>query len=525
MAFDWILAAGMALSAVLAAVGAVLILAALQAGSRPAAHGFFNDDAGDVTFLFDGDALVDATPGGRTILSLGPQIGTPFARLVAHLSERFPTISDRLSHLAEDGHFILSGAEVGGVVSCHLLDAELRGGLTRISLLANGVSDRTHDSLSYNAMGHELATLRTTVSRAPYLIWREDAADRVIWANAAYLMEAAEHLPADQDLTWPLPRLFERAVSVEATSGQRLYLERADRGRRWYDVRTVPDDQGRLSFALPADAVVQAEGSLRGFMQTLTKTFAHLPTGLAIFDRQRQLQLFNPALVDLCGLQPDFLSMRPTLFAFLDAMRDGNMIPEPKDYRGWRKKMSELERAASTGLYEETWSLPSGQTYRVIGRPHPNGALALMFDDISTETLRTRRYRADIELGQAVIDAMEDAVAVFAPSGALVMINAAYVDLWGHDPATTLADTGITRLSARWRAHSGPTQLWADAEAFLTTVGARDACCGDVRLLDGRLVACSFKDLQGGATMASFRPIQHGVPQADIAQSQSRKLA
>ena len=44
---------------------------------------------------------------------------------------------------------------------------------------------------------------------------------------------------------------------------------------------------------------MQAETALRGFMQTLAKTFAHLPTGLAIFDQHRQLALFNPALAPL----------------------------------------------------------------------------------------------------------------------------------------------------------------------------------------------------------------------------------
>ena len=186
----------------------------------------------------------------------------------------------------------------------------------------------------------------------------------------------------------------------------------------------VGEGEQRLIFALPADAAVQAETALRDFMQTLTKTFAHLHVGLAIFDQQRQLQLFNPALLDLTGLPVDFLSMRPSLLSVLDAMRDRNMIPEPKDYRGWRRQLVELEKAAASGLYEETWSLPGGQTYRVIGRPHPNGAIALMFEDISGEMLRTRRYRADLELGQSVIDQMDEAIAVFSEGGQLVMSNA-----------------------------------------------------------------------------------------------------
>jgi hypothetical protein len=45
---------------------------------------------------------------------------------------------------------------------------------------------------------------------------------------------------------------------------------------------------------LAADSAVQAETALREFMQTLTKTFADLPIGLAIFDRSRVLADVQP---------------------------------------------------------------------------------------------------------------------------------------------------------------------------------------------------------------------------------------
>lgn len=521
MAFDWVLAAGMALAAVLAALGGVFILAALQAGSRDGPYSIFDGPPNEITFLFDGDTMVDATAGARAILALGPQVGSPLSRLLAHLSVRFSGLEERLLALPVEGQFTLPAAHNDD----ELLRAELRGGLTRISLLPAQDARRMSDGLSLIAMDQELSTLRSTVSSAPYLIWREDTDDQVIWANAAYLLEAADRLAPDEDLSWPLPRLFAQAVSVQAASGQRLFLNKADQGKQWFDVRSVLDNGDRLSYALPADAVVQAETTLRDFMQTLTKTFAHLPTGLAIFDRQRQLQLFNPALVDLTGLQPDFLTMRPALFAVLDAMRDRNMIPEPKNYRTWRKQMTDLEKAAASGLYEETWNLPSGQTYRVIGRPYPNGALALMFEDISTEMTRTRRYRADLELGQSVIDAMEDAMAVFAQSGLLVMTNTAYADLWGHDPATALTDGNIAGVTAHWRAQSAPTVQWAEVENFLTTIGARGPWAGEVRLLDGRLVSFRIKGLQGGARLVSFRVINHAAKKHTVPIDDPHKTA
>ena len=245
-------------------------------------------------------------------------------------------------------------------------------------------------------------------------------------------------------------------------------------------------------------------------------------SGLAIFDNQRQLQLFNPALLDLTGLPVDFLSMRPSLLSVLDAMRDRNMIPEPKDYRGWRRQLVELEKAAASGLYEETWSLPGGQTYRVIGRPHPNGAIALMFEDISGEMLRTRRYRADLELGQSVIDQLDEAIAVFSEGGQLVMTNVAYSQIWGGDPATTLEDGSLWTLCAQWRKQSAPNPIWGQLEDFAANQGDRSQWRAEARLLDGRMVDCRFAPLAGGATLTAFRVREVGGPTAVAGEAELR---
>ena len=131
-----------------------------------------------------------------------------------------------------------------------------------------------------------------------------------------------------------------------------------------------------------------------------------------------------------------------------------------------------------------------------------------MIEDISSEMLRTRRYRADLELGQSVIDHMDEAIAVFSQSGQLVMSNNSYAGLWGHDPAETLADNTVRTLSARWRAQSAPSAIWAEVEEYVATVGDRDNWRGEVRLLDGRLIGCRFAPLAGGSTLASFRLMQ-----------------
>ena len=171
--------------------------------------------------------------------------------------------------------------------------------------------------------------------------------------------------------------------------------------------------------------------------------------------------------------------------------------------------MSELEKAASSGLYEETWNLPSGQTYRVVGRPHPNGALAFMFDDISTEMSRIRRFRADLELGQSVLDAVDQAVAVFSSGGSLVLANSSYAALWDHDPAGNLGQNSLKQICKWWQERSAPSSFWAEAEAFCSTAANCDMLVGEVRLLDGRLIHCELRALPGGATLVKFSTAEH----------------
>ena len=492
---------------------------------KGAPSSIFSEQPVATVFLFDGEVLVDSTPSAKALLNATQASGSAWIKVHAYLGRYFPDLDVQLARLPAEGAMTLSSAPGEGRPL--VLQADMQGGLMRLVLVDPDNDDAApgQDLMALRAMSEELDFLRQAVTKAPVLIWRERENGDVTWANASYMLRVGDLGEAGQDLSWPLPRLFERTASAQGMAGQRQKLTLSGGRAAWYDLILTGEGNGQLVFALPADAAVQAETGLRDFMQTLTKTFAHLHVGLAIFDAQRQLQLFNPALLDLTGLPVDFLSMRPSLLSVLDAMRDRNMIPEPKDYRGWRRQLVELEKAAASGLYEETWSLPGGQTYRVIGRPHPNGAIALMIEDISGEMLRTRRYRADLELGQSVIDQLDEAIAVFSEGGQLVMSNATYGQIWGGDPSMTLEDGSLWTLCAQWRRLSAPNPIWSQVEDFAANQGDRSQWRAEVRMLDGRLVDCRFAPLAGGATLTAFRVRDVASAKATLAEDAALRRA
>ncbi|CAM3161339.1 PAS-domain containing protein [Paracoccus nototheniae] len=472
-----------------------------------------------MVFLFQAGRLVDATPPARALLDRGGPADDDWTRLMRWIGPRFPDAPTRLTHLPRRGRVEIVGQQGQGHATLRLLAEELGHGLSRLTVTDPGADHAgiVVDSMSLQAMEEELQLLRGALDQTPMLVWRQDADDRVTWANGAYLRHAETQ--DDGALGWPLPRLLDvpRPIPGTEPAPRRATLE--DRGIvSWYDCHSHPMGDQVMMFALPADAAVRAERSLREFVQTLTKTFADLPIGLAIFDQGRKLQLFNPALIDLTHLPTGFLTARPSLMDFLDQLREQRMVPEPKDYRSWRQHMTNLESAAATGHHAETWSLPGGQTYRVTGRPHPGGAVAFLFENITTEISVTRRFRAELLLSAQVLDGLDDAVAVFTAAGQMVLSNRAYRKLWGPPPAS-LAD-----MIAGWQAASPPHPgLTALCAALTLADEAPEGAAQDGEAmtgLQGQDLNWTVTDLSGGRRMLRFHTAQGHAPvaQGSVAQ-------
>jgi PAS domain-containing protein len=485
---------------------ALLLLSAITAPAKKTARTLLSEAVHECVFIFDDETLIDATPRARRILATGPRGMSDWSRFGVIFGPRFPDFSDKIGGLAEAGQMQWTSSDTPAVK----IHAEWWDGLARI-VLDERMSDGPLvdiDRQSLAAMEEELDTLRGTTDHAPFLVWKQAVNGQITWANQTYLSLAASFYPDETVPSWPPGVIFTKSGAEGwplSEGSSRCALEMHDNTINWYEISARPLGEETLFFADQVNGTVRAEDALRSFVQTLTKTFAQLPIGLAIFDRKRQLVLFNPALTDLSSLPAEFLISKPTLYAFLDRLREKRMVPEPKDYKGWRDQMAELEVGATNGTYEENWALPTGQTYRVTGRPHPDGAVAFLFEDISAEISLTRRFRSDLELGQAVIDSLQDAIVVFSPNGVVAITNASFVRLWGLDPSTAFGDMGIADVTAHWKASTSPDPLWDLAQRFVNGHDERLEWSAEALLLSGQKLQCRFRPLTGGFTMVSFR--------------------
>ncbi|RPE64738.1 PAS domain-containing protein [Pacificibacter maritimus] len=498
--------AGLGLGALCIAFIALYALATL--GDRKALAQSINLQASenDVIFLFEDETLVNATHAAHSVLARAADVGSDWSRLLSVILTRFPTIQSEISHLSD-----LGSLEIESKDGSTLLRAEWRNGYARLTLLDTDSMHNSQVNMDQHALialEQELDTLRATTDLVPFLVWRELDDGTISWANAAYTAMADSTLEAGEIPIWPPKAIFDTQQLRTTNSGDFMRLNSIldPSGEKPYEVFPMSLDDGTLFTAMPAERTLAAERTLREFRQTLTKTFAHLTIGLAIFDKDRNLVLFNPALHDLTALPIEFLSMRPALTAFLDRLRDTKMMPEPKDYKSWRHEISALESAASIGTYEEIWSLHGGVTYRVTGRPHPDGAIAFLFENISAEMSLTRRFRSEIETSQAVFDSLNEAIAVFENDGTLLMANSAYKTLWGTDDTDNNKEVSVLDATRVWHAKCAPSPIWGDVRDFVGRIGERNEWESTTRLWDGRRVHCRFVPLANGQTLSGFTP-------------------
>jgi len=353
----------------------------------------------------------------------------------------------------------------------------------------------------------EIEHLRLAGKHAPTPIWRRDLVGQVTWANRAYL-DLVDKIRPEQAGVWPIPDLFGELIPVSLPSPpsrRRGSLETANGMRRWFELSTEVLDDGLILSATPIDGTVEAEEALRSFLQTLTGTFAQLSTGLAIFDKRRQMVMFNPAFVDLTRLEPGWLTTRPGLSTVFDRLRDMNMLPEPRDYKDWRDRLGAVENVPTQGMFEETWSLPGGEVYRVNARPHHDGGIALLIENISVEMGQTRRFRSELEMCQSVIDALGDSIVVFSNTGHQLMSNRAYRDMWNIADEDEAGDVpSILDASRHWQRLGQPAPLWGEIRDFVNTANRRTEWSDNARLRDGTGLSCRVIPLAGGATLIAF---------------------
>lgn len=437
-------------------------------------------------FLFRAGALIDANPAALRICAETPVEAFDWEALRQKLSGNFPDFPYTQGASHDRDLTVLKSKDPA---DASIVTLDQWNDVARVTLEQDDAPNVARRTAILQAM-----------FQAPNPIWKANPSGTVVWRNNAY-----KALGASLGFPAKCPALFDVSEVVPGDPPQRFRLSSLDDSHaRWFNVTAVHAGPDIMYYASEADAEVFAQDAQRSYVQTFSKTFAQLSTGLAIFDKDQKLVLFNPALRDLTGLSASFLSQLCDINAFFDQLRERHVVPTPAGNIQWRKQIALIIDAAQKGEYSEAWTLPSGVTYRVTGRPHPDGALAFLFEDITAEITITRRFRSELEQAHNILDTLDTAMIVFAATGQVRLSNRAYQDMWKCDPDSSFAEYTLRDALAHWTADCHPTTVWPKLQSRVLSTTDRSSWDAPVVTRGGVNLTIKVSPVAGGMTLVTF---------------------
>jgi len=344
-------------------------------------------------------------------------------------------------------------------------------------------------------------------------IWLARSSGEMLWANQAWLRAVeAPTLESARKRKLSFDKGADAIAREAVSAGQPQLAQRwitVDGRRRAFQITAKPLPGGLVAVAaLDVTDAEEAKDQLKRHIEAQGETFDQIGEAVAIFSPQKTLMFHNAAFAQMWGLEPAWLADKPTHGEILDRLRQRRRLPETADYAGW--KAAELRRYEELGRgHDEIWPLPDGRTLRIVRQLHPTGGLLLLFSDITDELKLKAQYNGLIQVQQATLDKLSDAVAVFGSDGRLRLHNDAFSRLWDVTGPQLLAAgdfDGVVEHCVR-RVHD--LALWNDLKARVTDTDpqARTPLTGEVRTSDRRIFAYQSRPLPDGATLIAFSDI------------------
>ena len=337
----------------------------------------------------------------------------------------------------------------------------------------------------------------------PFPIWKLDDENRLQFFNPAFTAAGGND--------WLLADIAANPSTAAVRTRQN---HRADRQRlfapkisKWFEILEVQrPDLGKIGFALPADDSVQAELANEKLRLVLTQTFAHISEGVAIFDTNRKLVIFNPALSDIFETDSVWFAGMPTLREFLDKLRSEHKIPTPHEFHDWRRLRNSMENVGLSENYQDIWQIPNGRTIRVNGRSHSVDSAAFIFEDVTEQTLTLGHLRNELALLNAIMPELSEGIAIFDLAGNLVCSNKALLEIWDETEARESGSGTLALLTNYWRAKCLPNSFWGELREFVGGYSARAPWYADLSHVDGAFIRCSVSAMPDGSTLVVFDP-------------------
>ncbi|MDQ4419559.1 PAS-domain containing protein [Sphingobium sp. DEHP117] len=384
-----------------------------------------------------------------------------------------------------------------------------------------------------------LEALSGLIEAAPLPMWHRSADLKLSLVNSAYVR--AVEAPSAADVIGQQIELFETIDGLPPPEAARIALDKGEvltrvvpatlgGERRMMQVVEVPMGRaGVAGYAIDKQDYESARTEQARTVASQRDMLDRLTAAVAQFGPDRSLVFWNKAFVSLFALKPEHLVDRPEFERVLDRMREGERIPEHRDFPAWRSERRAWFTAQEAS--EENWLLADGTHLRVFAQPMPDGGLLLVFED-RTEHIQLSSARDTLlRVRTATFDSLFEGIGVFAADGRLHLWNNRFRAIWGVEEGVLAAhpriDDFMTSLAGKL---ARPPQASLVRELMRSCTVDRKQRNGRIGFADGRTFDFAAIPLPDGNALFTMldvtdsRRIEHVLREQNEALAEADKV-
>ena len=361
----------------------------------------------------------------------------------------------------------------------------------------------------------------------PFPLWRRDAAQQLVWVNAAYASwvghAATEAIAGQIELAPQNPVAANRIAGAKVVTGRKLALKAVVKGiaqheraygvvagqRRLLEISELPVPQadeggmGTLGYALDMTAAQELQDELQRHIGAHHEVLENLATPITIYGADQRLEFYNRAYIRLWDHNEEFLASKPSFGEILEDLRARRRAPEQVDFQRYKRERLGLFTTLLEPR-EDMLHLPDGTALRVVAVPHPFGGLMFLHEDVTDKLALESSYNTLIAVQRETLDNLAEGIAVFGADGRLKLFNPAYAQIWRLPVAALLEEPHINDLIDMMHPLLPPDQSQSFRSAMVACALQRAEQDGRFVRQDGSIISYHTVPLPDGAMLNSY---------------------
>lgn len=341
-----------------------------------------------------------------------------------------------------------------------------------------------------------LDSLTQLIESAPFPMWYRGPDMSLGLVNSAFVAavearDAAEVIARGSELIDSPGDDGARAGALAALEAGRPFVrtQPATIGgeRRMLKLVDVPLATGAVAgFAVDIQDLEDMRFELAQHVESQRELADRMTSGVVQFDAERRLSFFNQPFAVMAQVEHDWLAEKPEFERLLERMREHGRLPEVRDFPAWKSEKRDWFTSAEE-MISEDWILASGDHWRIVAQPLPDGGLRMIVED-RTEQVRLASARDTLlRVRTATFDNLFEAISVFASDGRLYLWNKRFSEDWELDEKWLSEHPRVDELvPAMARRLVNPTAAAQVREMVRSTTSGRRSGTGRVSMTDGR---------------------------------------